>query len=78
MIIEMNTETHEVREIPQESDANKNKTALEADVANIIATALVGTAVKSFKHDDVRETYIKMIALSAINMLKDAEVNEEC
>ena len=76
MIIKMNTKTNTVTEKPKKADKNYTKEEMEVKVSNLLATALVGTAVKNYKTDKVRHLYIKGVAKAAEEMLDRMEVDD--
>ena len=71
MIIKMNTKTGTVTEKPKKSDKNYTKEEMNVKVFNLLATALVGTAVKNFKTDKVRHLYIHGVAELAEKLLDE-------
>lgn len=75
MIIKLDTITREVTEIPVEQDENRRPLELEADIANLIATAAVGQAVKNYQHDNVRREYILHLYNAMLSMLKGASAD---
>ncbi len=70
MIITLNTETREVTEHPQESDKELTSTELETRVANVLATALAGSAIKNYRHKNVRAEYIGRVAGVALDAVR--------
>lgn len=70
MIITMNTETMEVEEHLQDIDKSHASTELETRIANLIATALAGSAIKNYKHKNVRAEYIGRVAGVALDKVR--------
>lgn len=70
MIITMNTETMEVEEHLQDIDKSHTSTELETRIANLIATALAGSAIKNYKHKNVRAEYIGRVAGVALDKVR--------
>ena len=51
----------------QDIDKSHTSTELETRIANLIATALAGSAIKNYKHKNVRAEYIGRVAGVALD-----------
>lgn len=74
MKIILDTAKRMIREKPQRSDRKKPKNQVEADVANIMGIAIAGQAMKLFKTEKARTSYLAGVMKMAVSTL---EANRE-
>lgn len=77
MILQFDTNTKEIKEILQDTDSTESKYEREAQVATMLASAVVANATKYFKNDKVRRAYVNKVFHTAEAMLDNCIIREE-
>ena len=77
MIVILDTEQGRVKEIPQITDAHKSMTEITSDVTDLLAVAIVGQAMKTYKTKAAMELYITAVASTAKRFMNEMEKKDD-